>query len=468
MTDGWPEQLAIDAFTGEGPASSAPGDRFWGLGPDIRRERKLLAPEEPPDLRNWRDPRVGWGLVLHENPDLPVGERARCDDAPEPIRRLVEARGHDGRPAPVYRYLPDLPDRFSKLRDYRHGLDVMIDSPMGLGKGRLPFYLLIYGGPGAVGWHLQFTASTFRCVGRLDLEGDALERYVDALLAGWPGSGRRLARPVVWAVDDGTTAITRLMRDVVAKPIADALADDAEIEAVELVDGALVEASSERLLAALAAARPALVVTTGHGKTAPLDDPAALGADLGLPVGAAGGDDVVQPEALLDAWQPDGAIWVCQACCSAGADAHSRYLDLVQPHTVVHRVLSAVERSGSRVAPLPRALLGAEKPLAAFVGHVEPTFSWTLSHPRTGQLIGAALTESVYERLHRAKPEPIGLALRRWHQRSGPLFSAHAAALAAFNRGEPTEAELAVNRLAAQDVESLVVLGDPTVVVRPA
>jgi hypothetical protein len=37
--------------------------------------------------------------------------------------------------------------------------------------------------------------------------------------------------------------------------------------------------------------------------------------------------------------------------------------------------------AGARISPLPRALLGAEKPLRAFVGHVEPTFDWTLRDP---------------------------------------------------------------------------------------
>ena len=40
---------------------------------------------------------------------------------------------------------------------------------------------------------------------------------------------------------------------------------------------------------------------------------------------------------------------------------------------------------GAFTTPLPRALLGATRPLRAFVGHVEPTFDWTLRQRQTGE-----------------------------------------------------------------------------------
>ena len=47
---------------------------------------------DPPDPANWRDPRVGWGLILPESAGLTDDQLAGAGDAPEPIQALVAAR----------------------------------------------------------------------------------------------------------------------------------------------------------------------------------------------------------------------------------------------------------------------------------------------------------------------------------------------------------------------------------------
>jgi AcrR family transcriptional regulator len=61
----------------------------------------------------------------------------------------------------------------------------------------------------------------------------------------------------------------------------------------------------------------------------------------------------------------------------------------------IDTVLNGIAALGNRVAPLPTALLGAKKPARAFVGHVEPTFDWTLQNPDTNQI----LTDSIQKAL---------------------------------------------------------------------
>src|SRR5579872_4566042 len=68
----WPQQLAINAWTGD----EAPNDetsretRRWALQCKVPVDvRKTLAPPTEAYLGNWRDERVGWGLVLPEKPD---------------------------------------------------------------------------------------------------------------------------------------------------------------------------------------------------------------------------------------------------------------------------------------------------------------------------------------------------------------------------------------------------------------
>ena len=59
-----------------------------------------------------------------------------------------------------------------------------------------------------------------------DVEGDALEHYVTALLAGWADAASRSDQPVVWAVDHGPDDITWLMRHAIAEPVFAKLAAD--------------------------------------------------------------------------------------------------------------------------------------------------------------------------------------------------------------------------------------------------
>ena len=62
-------------------------------------------------------------------------------------------------------------------------------------------------------------SSTFErpgAVGRLDLEGEALDRYVTALINHWQDAGLRASQAVVWAVDHGPGDISHLMRNVIS------------------------------------------------------------------------------------------------------------------------------------------------------------------------------------------------------------------------------------------------------------
>lgn len=138
----WPTTLAINAYTGEKQADSAVGAAAnrWVLNNAPEPVRAFLKPSPAANPNDWRDPRVGWGLVLPEKPGLSAADLASGDDAPEPIRELLKARSQAlGGPAPVLRYRPESPNRFRFLRNYRDGKDLAISgSPLGVGPGCLP------------------------------------------------------------------------------------------------------------------------------------------------------------------------------------------------------------------------------------------------------------------------------------------------------------------------------------------
>jgi hypothetical protein len=215
------------------------------------------------------------------------------------------------------------------------------------------------------------------------------------------------------SVDNGERDITALMARAVAGKVWEKINSNPDLGGRRwLKDN---QATRDELGAALAGQSPALVITTSHGMTGPLDDKDALKSQLGAPVDA---QFSVLGAPQLSGWKPSGAIWYAHAGCSAGADAESRYKGLLPESGEIGSLLNRIaEAAGATIAPLPRALLGAERPLRAFVGHVEPTFDWTLRDPTNKQVLThvmcAALYDKLYEGYQRYRQERAGHARLR-------------------------------------------------------
>ena len=451
-----PIPVTMNAWTGTEKAAGTVADPAeWALRRELESAPRLLAPRQI-DLRNWQDSEVGWGVVIADGATIPA-----------PLQALISQRR-----GPVFRYIKDWEYSLVLLRNYDAGKDIDINAaPRGTAPDALPQYLLIYGAPADVPWQLQYVLNANRCVGRLHLTGRPLENYINALLTGnWSegsGSGEVTDpnRAVVWAVDHGGGDITELMRNAIAAPLFAELREDDQIGAgAHFLDGSAHAADVGELVSTLAADRPGLIVTTSHGMTGPLADKKGMLRDLGLPVDAAG--QTLAPRRLLEQWRPAGAIWYAHACCSAGGDRESSFADLIDRDSTAGKVLASVASLGAQVAPLPTELLGSERPLRAFIGHVEPTFDWTLQQPATGQFLTASIIEALYGEMYVRKGDverPIGYAFREWYGRTNGLRSQYDKAYKRFNSGEAAEGMLLALQLAARDVESTVILGDPTV-----
>lgn len=454
--------LQANAFAGAGRAESpvAGGWRRWTLEHAPPTVRAFLRAPPRADPRDWRDQRVGWGLVLPYNPALTPDEQATAIDAPEPIQELVRRRGTPSGPAPVLRHVPD-GGHIGFLRRGRVDLPVN-QSLYGTGERSVPRYLLIYAQPDQIPWEVQYSLQSNRCVGRLSLEGEGLEHYVSALLGDWNAAGADGAdyhAALVWAADHGNGDITSLMREAIAAPLAEKLRGDPDIgPGTCFIDGSREDASGASLAHALAARRPGYIVTTSHGMTGPLDNVALMTGQLGLPVDSS--YQVVTPEALLRDWQPGGAVWYAHACCGAGSDARSLFNGLLEQGSAVDLLLQGVAQCGARVAPLPQALLGARRPLRAFIGHVEPTFNWTLQQRETRQFTTDPLLSGLYDELF--QPSPVGLALAPLYAQLGGLYVDYERFLRTTNHYQMLHRLLVV-----RDTQSTVILGDPTVALPP-
>jgi hypothetical protein len=455
-----PDHLELSAYASDsGPVSGelSPSWKVWGSRGQMLTEQKPLAPTDPAADRDWSDPEVGWGVVLADDDTVPVADRAVAADAPEPVRRLLAARPG----SPVLRYRAELGT--DRLRRYYP--DGSMEPPevgvsvFGTGRGRLPRYLLIIGGPDRVPWRLQLALNRRHFVGRLDLSEEGLTRYVDALLTDWSGATADPTQAVVWSTSHDS--MTQKMDVTVAAQVSSSLATDSELTVHRVTGGA---ATGDSLGATLSAHQPALLLTSSHGMTGPLGDATAMRAQLGLPVGQ--DRKPLDPTALLSAWDPYGAVWIAQACCSAGSNLGTSYDGLLSEGTLAYQVVHGVAGLGPQTSPLPRQLLGAERPLRAFVGHVEPTFDWTLFIPDTGQHVVTTMVRGIYPGLFQRRP--LGLTLADYYAGVGSLYGKLSDAQRDVdNAVEGARDRATYYKLTALDRESLVVLGDPTVMVPP-
>jgi len=456
LGDALPATVRINAWNGDqaGAGELDPRADRWGSRGGLPPSQQALDLGSPPNPADWRSDDVGYGVLLLES-DHPPAEKAVGKDAPAPIQELLAAR-----PGTVMlRWDRTLPEGF--LRRYfpdGHSQSANVLSLYGTAKGCLPRYILVVGGPDAIPWQVQYTFGTRRAVGRLPLEGDALAPYVSAMLSDWAGCEVDLRAPLQWTVDLPGD-ITTEMRAVIADPLAVKLTDGRLPRFEHLADA---HATGAELLARLTAAKPALIVTSSHGLTA--EDRDAMGRTLGLPVDVR--HDPVDLDAL-DAAMPPACIWYAQACCSAGSEAPTKYGGLLGAGTPALTIVSAVAGLGSTVAPAAVRLLGREHPVRAVLGHVEPTFDWTLRVAETGQGLGGTLVTALATNLLGAG-QPVGLAFSEYRLGVGDLHAEWLAAFDALNGGALSQrSRLTRLRLSAFDRQSLVLLGDPTVALPP-
>jgi hypothetical protein len=457
-----PNAITINAWFGPNVSSECPLDdnaKKWLRQINLAPARIPLLAGASPIWTQWKHPSVGWSLLLSHRNDLTTSQLAEPDPENEfePIRCLWEARS---RP-PIYRYNPANP---SYLRRHaRQGevgqqdLDIA-QTGYGIGVDQVPFYLLISGGPKLVSWQIQFKLNLSRAVGRLDLPKEGLDHYVSALLNGWTGSASNPLNTVVWATDGDW--VTKVMKAAVAQPLYDCFkADDDLRQGARYLEGD--HATVEALRTALREQHPGLIVTTSHGCMDQSQQ--GLAGRLGVPVDAL--HELLLPSPLTDGWQPDGAVWLGLACCSAGVHSPNSFHGLLNLTSLEHQAIEHIaSQFGPVVAPLPRALLGATKPLRAFVGHVEPTFDRTWYDEDNKQRLATFLVEAFYQHLYQRQPEPIGWALRNHFLQYGALRDEIDVNRKAWNNFEVDAPRRVMDAaLRALDVRNLVILGDPTV-----
>jgi hypothetical protein len=418
-----------------------------------------FAPIEGVDPKNLAE--TGWGVVfaVDANPAVrealtPLLDHRRSLAAAQAETRYRELGGSDGvRPN-------DTKNDFLA----RHGA-----GPGPVDPDKLPYYLLLVGGPQAIPYRFQYHLDVQHAIGRIhfvDEKGaddlDAYANYAHSVIAAEtqaPGP-RRAAFVGVRNPDDKATTLSA---SELVQPLSDKVAaDQPGWQLQTLLGDAAKKEDLRRVLGG--EDTPTLLFTASHGMGFPASDArqlphqgALLCQDWPGPTQHQGeipqdfyfaGDDIGADARLL------GLIAFHFACFGAGTPQFDDFS---------HRAFKEPEPIAPHpfVAALPQRLLGhANGGALAVVGHVERAWGYSFLWQQTGRQID--VFSSTLKRL--MEGHPVGSAVEFFNERYAELATTLSSELEDLKFGKiPDEYGLAEMWTAHNDARSYAIVGDPAV-----
>ena len=312
------------------------------------------------DLRPPSDPtRAGWALLMHKDDEV----RLRLLLEPLVTHRKSQAKG-DGR-VEVHIFDQNLvPEAW--LRQHVVGSDH-------------PYYNLIAASPGRISFRFQHLLDVRCAVGRLWFETDReFENYVSGILTAERGRGLIHAPKAVVFASDHDEA-THISRGQMVEPLRKKLKTD--FNNIEYLIGQ--DATKGKLCEILSRQdKPALVFTASHGLAVPKADPrqremqGSLVCQDSRNSGYFGGNEIDAQCNL------NGGIFFSFACYGAGTPSRSDFWHWIQNPDWQAR-LSMYEAPSDFLAHLPAQLLGTANSALAFIGHIDPAWTYSFLEPTT-------------------------------------------------------------------------------------
>lgn len=393
---------------------------------------------------------AGWGVIFA--PGTPPGVE-------QALKPLLECRKQAaGKRFKIYRPKP------AEIASKECFLTSCHAGPGPVSGEKVPYYLLIVGGPKEIPFRFQYELDVQYAVGRLDFDDEhAYGLYAQNVketeeAAEGGGDGLPLRQIAFWgASHQGDVATERSVAELI-EPLVQTFKRDRPGWPRRVLVGS--QANKEQLSGLLGGgATPSVLLTASHGIRFPYADGrqrSCQGALLcqdwpgeGHPLEAEhflSGQDVTENENLR------GLIALHFACYSGGTPEFSSFVD--SPTSKPERLAPE-----PFVSNLAQRLLGHPRGALAVVGHVDRAWSTTFSWSRLGQV---DLFENTLKRL--LDGHPIGSAMEYFNQRHAELavqFSELCQQRDQLIDVDDTE----FSRLyrANNDARNFVVLGDPAV-----
>lgn len=459
MGDGLFTFNGVDARTGEYllPAMSVASVT------EIARGSRVDVPERKPApsraLRDGTDPRSlassGWALLMAHDAD------PRVTEALQPLlaRRAAEATRDDGR---RFRMLVGA-DGVRPLESKRALLERLGAAPSGaVAPDRLPYYILIVGGPEAVSFEMQALLDVQYAVGRIHFDTvDEYARYAASVVEAETSPPSRVPRLSLFGTHHPHDPATGLSATRLLAGIEESLVLGRR---GWTLDSCVGEQATKARLAELLSGRdaPALLFTATHGVGFPCGDRlqrarqgALLCQDWPGPEAWRGPlreEFYLSADDVSDDADVRGLIAFFFACYGGGTpafDAAAHHGPSGQPTRIAPAPF---------VAELPRRLLAHPGGGAlAVIAHIDRAWSCSFNTRRSAEV---DTYTSVIDRL--VAGHPIGSSLEWFGSRHAELAAELAAELDGTSR-TGASVPLATLWTATNDARNFVLLGDPAV-----
>lgn len=412
----------------------------------------------PYDVDPSRVSQAGWALVF-------------AADASAELRATLD-------PLLAHRRKQVPPDRV-KVLEYRES-ETLLDwlkrykaAPGNIDPKRVPYYVLLVGGPAQIPFDFQCLLDLEYAVGRLAFDDlDGYHQYVASIIDYETTQDLRNARETaVWGTHHLADNFTGLTTAYLTSPLCDGENDEPALgtkEGFALRSRLKKQATKANLLKILGCGEardpPAVLLTASHGIGWSKADPAAQRAKQGAllcqdwtGVGTIDSKHFLTAAELTDNANVRGMIAMMVACYSAGVPEHDAFLkDREQgPVAIADRPF---------VSALPQRLLShARGGALAVVGHIERV--WSLSFAPPGLSSQLTPFRNFFGRVMRG--QPVGHAMTDFNSRYGVLAADLLNDLDETQTGaKPSDEELVWKWIQRTDAQNFIVLGDPAARIR--